>query len=178
MLNTRIILEGSKQERIIKMLELAGWCPGRSVDITEVESYYETCGIELSESARCFFRQYYGLAENWWVDQEYKPNVSNDFFFSPEPNNDYLRVKDHMFDDADYKLPSTDFLSVESIAGEPFVYVGSIGYNYPAEVWIGESGKIYTTHEYDNIAHAFDSIVELIDWELSKHKIDFVMIRK
>ena len=177
MLNTRITLEGSRQERIIKMLEVAGWHPGRSVDITAVESYYETCEVPLCESARCFFREFYGLAENWWVDQEYKPNVSNDFFFSPEPSG-YLEIKDHMFDDADYKMPSTDFIRVENLANEPFVYIGSIGYNYPAETWIGESGKIYATHEYDEIAHVFNNIVELIDWELSKHKIDFVMIRK
>ena len=49
--------------------------------------------------------------------------------------------------------------------------VGMIGYYYPATVWIGGSNKIYTFHDYDEIVHVYDNIVDLIlydfkdEWE-------------
>ena len=56
-LNKKTHLEGPRRERIIKALEMAGWYCGRSVDIAEVENYYESCGVGLHESARKFFRE-------------------------------------------------------------------------------------------------------------------------
>ena len=178
LLNKMIRLDGTRQERAIKALEMAGWYIGRSVDISEVEAYYEKCGVALNEGARQFFREYYGLAEHWWVDRDSKPNQAADFEFSLMPNGDYLQPKDLMFDDADYKVPSEDYVSVEQIAGEAFVFVGSIGYYYSARVWIGESGRVYSTHEYDMDAHAYDSVVDLIVWELQKQPFDYITIQK
>ena len=178
LLNTKVLLEGTQPERVIKALEMAGWYSGRSVDISEVESYYEENGVELNDGARRFFREYYGLAEHWWIDRDSKPNQAADFEFSPMPNGDSLRPNDYLFDDKDYELPSEDYLSVSQIANEHFVLVGSIGYYYPAEVWIGESGKIYSTHEYDNVVHSYDSVVGLIEWELRMQTFDYVTIQK
>ena len=179
LLNKMVKLEGTRHERIIKSLEMAGWYPGRYVDISEVEDYYKKCEVELNEGARRFFREYSGLAEDWWIDRHYKLNQAADFEFSPMPCEDYLEPKDFMFDDRYYKVPSEEFVSVEKIsAGEHFVFSAHIGYYYPARVWIGESGKFYTTHEYDFVAHSYDSIVELIEWELEKQVFDYVTITK
>ena len=178
LLNKMIQLNGTRQERVIKALEMAGWCIGRSVDISEVESYYEKCGVTLNEGAKRFFREYYDLAEHWWIDKDSKANQAADFEFSPMPNGDCLQPKDLMFDDADYKVPSEGYASVEQIAGEAFVFVGYIGYYYPARVWIGESGRVYATHEYDTVAHAYDSVVDLIVWELQKQPFDYITIQK
>jgi len=175
-LNKMVRLEGTRQERVIKALEMAGWYSGRCVDISEVESFYKENGVELNDGARQFFREYHGLAEHWWIDRDSKPNQAADFEFSPMPNGDM--PKDYMFDDRDYKLPSEDYLTVSQIANEHFVLVGSIGYYYPAEVWIGESGRIYSTHEYDNVVHSYDSVVDLIVWELEKQTFDYVTIQK
>ena len=48
---------------------------------------------------------------------------------------------------------------------------------YLARVWISESGKIYTTHEYDSVVHSFASIVDLMEWKLSKQALDYITIR-
>ena len=178
LLNTKVRLEGSRQERVVKALEIAGWYSGRSVDISEVEDYYEKCGVELNEGARRFFREYFGLAEHWWIDRDSKPNQAADFEFSPMPSGDCLQPKDYMFDDRDYELPSENYITVSQIANEHFVLAASIGYYYPAEVWIGESGMIYSTHEYDMAVHSYDSVVDLIVWELSKQAFDYVTIQK
>ena len=176
LLHEKVRLQGSKRERVIKALELAGWYPGRSVDITKVERYYEKCGVELNEGARRFFREYHGLAESWWIDNDYKPNTASDFSFEPVPNGDYLQPKDFMFDGADYKVPSEEFVAIEQLAGEPVVYVGDIGYYYPARVWVSESGKIYATHEYDSAVHSFAAIADLVEWELSKQELAYITI--
>ena len=178
LLNTLVHLEGTRKERVVKALEMAGWYSGRCVDISGVESYYNECGVELNEGARRFFREYYGLAEHWWIDRDSKPNQAADFEFSPMPNGDGSQPKDYMFDDRDYELPSEDYLNISQIANEHFVLVGSIGYYYPAEVWIGESGRIYATHEYDMVVHSFATVVDLIEWELAKQAFDCVTIQK
>ena len=178
LLDTKVRLEGSRRERVIKALDMAGWYSGRCVDISEVESYYEKNGVALNDGARRFFCEYYGLAEHWWIDRDSKPNQAADFEFSPMPNGDSSRPNDYMFDDRDYQLPSEDYLTVSQMANEHFVFVGSIGYYYPAEVWIGESGRIYATHEYDMVVHAFDTVIDLIVWELQKQPFDAVTIQK
>jgi len=110
LLNKMVRLEGTRQERVIEALEMAGWYSGRCVDISEVESFYKENGVELNDGARRFFREYHGLAEHWWIDRDSKPNQAADFEFSPMPNGDM--PKDYMFDDRDYKLPSEDYLTV------------------------------------------------------------------
>jgi len=178
LLNTMVRLEGSRKTRVIKALEMAGWYSGRIVDISEVENYYEKCGVELNEGARRFFREYCGLAEHWWIDRDSQPNQAADFEFAPMPNDDFLEPRDVMFDDSDYKMPSGDYVRIAQVANEGFVLVGSIGYYYPANVWIGESGRVYATHEYDMVVHSFDSVVDLIEWELSKQAFDYVTVQK
>lgn len=49
-------------------------------------------------------------------------------------------------------------------------------YYYPARVWIGESGIIYATHDYEDDVLVFDSIVELIKYELQNY--DFSSVAK
>ena len=178
LLNKMVRLEGTRQERALKALEMAGWYYGRSADISEVEGYYQKNGVALNDGARSFFREYYGLAEHWWIDRDSQPNQAADFEFSLMPNGDSLQPNDYMFDDRDYKLPSAHYLAVSQIANEHFVLVGSIGYYYPAEVWIGESGRIYSTHEYDMVVHFYDSIVDLIVWELKKQTFDYITVQQ
>lgn len=56
--------------------------------------------------------------------------------------------------------------------------IGEIGYYYPARVWIGESGKIFCTHEYDEEVLIFDNVIELIRHEISGHEPNTVSLIK
>ena len=49
-------------------------------------------------------------------------------------------------------------------------YIGQIGYYYEGNVWIGKSGKFYSIHEYEDTIRVFNSIWELLEWELSCHE--------
>lgn len=65
------LLTGTAEEKAIQCLEKAGWYPGRKTDITEVESYYSGKGITLTEPQKDIFREFYGIAEGWYLyDQE------------------------------------------------------------------------------------------------------------
>ena len=177
LLDKKIRLEGTRRERVVKALEMAGWYKGRSVDITAAENYYEKLDLVFYENAKKFFREYYGLAGHWWIDREYKIDQAADFEFILVPDDDYLTAKDLMFDDEDYKIPSDYYINIERTALEKFVYAGIIGYYYPARVWIGESGKIYATHEYDFDVHVYDSVIDLIEWELARQDFDYVTVQ-
>lgn len=50
--------------------------------------------------------------------------------------------------------------------------VGEIGYYYPARVWIGNSGTMYCTHEYEDDVLKFDSVLQLIHYELLNHDLE------
>ena len=176
--NKRVRLKGNRRERVIKSLEMAGWYSGRSVDITEVENFYDSCGVQLLASTKEFFREFYGLAEDWWIDWKYKPNTSSNFSFTPEPDKISSRLKYEMFGSSNESISSGSLFQIQGIAMEQIVYVGEIGYYYPARVWIGESGKIYTTHEYDKEIHVYNSIIDLIEWELSMKDFEYITIPK
>lgn len=46
-LNQRIRLNGTKQERIIQALHMAGWQSERPINLSNIEKYYTEKGIEL-----------------------------------------------------------------------------------------------------------------------------------
>lgn len=46
-LNQRIRLNGTKQERIIQALHMAGWQSDRPINLSDIEKYYTEKGIEL-----------------------------------------------------------------------------------------------------------------------------------
>ncbi len=157
----RVLLNGTNDEKIMTCLRAAGWYEGRSVDITEAAKFYTSNGITLSESAECFLREYYGIAGGWFFNEPEgaKLNRSPDIEFMLYPKHDQW---DKEYIDED----SAEFIeSVLSFAKEPVVYVGDIGYYYPALVYIGVSGKIYTAHSFDDIIHCYDSVPELLGYD-------------
>lgn len=81
-----------------------------------------------------------------------------------------------MFDDAEYKVSSQYYRSVQALAKGDCLMVGLIGYYYPARVWMDKSGNFYATHEYDEKVYRFSSIFALIEHELSHIDIKTVAI--
>ena len=57
---------------------------------------------------------------------------------------------------------SAEFLQrAEKFAGEPLVWIGEIGYYYAANVYMGSSDRIYTTHDYNEKVNSYGSVPEL-----------------
>lgn len=181
-LNKRIDLHGNKQERVVEALKMAGWYKNRRVDITNTESYYNEINIELFQRAKDFFSEFFGIAGQWYIEVinlDHSPDFS--FYLCPYPNphpSPYnIDARDYIYDNEQYEVYSTAYEAVLDLANENIIFVGEIGYYYPARVWIGEGGKLYTTHEYDDKVCVFASIVELILDELAFHEMKSVLIK-
>ncbi len=91
-----------------------------------------------------------------------------EFRLFPYPKAYQIDVVDFMYDDAEYSIKSEEYESVLKLAPEQnnMVMVGEIGYYYPARVWIGECGKLYATHDYEDDVLVFDSLIDLIEYEV------------
>lgn len=172
--NERFPLTGTADEKIITCLRAAGWFEGRHVDLTEVKAFYESGGIILPEGAEAFLCEFYGIAEGWhmnsdgwtksWDGHRVRKSADIDFELFPLhglPNDEYFD-KDfaEQYDEERHRA--------EAVAGEPLVWVGNIGYHYPAAVYLGSTDKIYTTHEYDDIVHCYNSVKEMLRYDF-KH---------
>lgn len=177
-LNQRIRLNGTKQERIIQALHMAGWQSERPINLSNIEKYYTEKGIELFQSAKDFFTEYSGMASKWYIEVD-NFNRAADFTFElfPYPPSYQREVRDYMFDDPKYEVYSTDYQAVLDLAHEKVILVGEIGYYYPACVWIGESAKLYATHDYDEQVLVFQSLPELISHELLSHDMTSVALK-
>lgn len=161
----RIKLEGDIQSRIIRILKKSGWFSGRSVDISKVRSYYAEQGIELTEAAEAFFREYYGLAGDWYIETK-NLKYASDVIFHLFPDGDECDVLDRMFDDAEYTLGSEDYKAVREYADNSVILVGEVGYTAsPLSVYIGKNGKFYC-YEYisgEYSVREYETIVQVIE---------------
>ncbi len=172
-------LWGSKPERIVQALRKAGWYPGRKVDISNVLSYYQKQNVQLNAPAVSFYEEYYGIAAQWYITHTDLERHSPDFEFLlfPQPPEYRTDLKDFMYDDPENSIESGRYSAAKARAGEPIVMAGEIGYYYPAQVWIADSGKLYCTHEYHDQVLAFDNVMELIQHELSKSPLESVAMK-
>ena len=156
------LLMGSKRDKILQCLKAAGWYEGRKIDISFIEKYYQSQNVQLTEGAKAFMQEFYGISEEW----HFRKGVWYEFSLFP-----FRNVPDEFVYDYMYSFADNQKKAVEQIAGEYVVIVGEIGYYYPARIWFGSNNKIYTTHEYDEIVHVYDNIIDLIlydfedEWE-------------
>lgn len=95
----------------------------------------------------------------------------------PYPKQYGINIKDFMYDNAEFTIESEEYKSVKAFAEENVVMVGEIGYYYPARVWIGDSGRIYCTHDYDDDIYVFNNVVQLIFNELRSHELESVAMK-
>lgn len=178
MLTERTFLQGDKTEKIYQVLRKAGWFYGRRVDISSVLDYYQKRNIELSPQAISFFQEYYGIASRWYIEvTNLEHGADFEFQLFPYPKEFRQDVRDFMYDDSDYKIETDEYRNAKAYSNEYIVMIGEIGYYYPARVWIGDSGTIYCTHEYEDNVIKFDSVVQLIHYELLSHDLESIAMK-
>lgn len=169
---------GTIEEKILMILDKAGWYSGRRENIDEVIKYYNQYGITLTEKARNFISEYYNIMEYWYFDTDKTDRGPDfEFMFFPYPKKFQIDVFDYMYDDVNGKLESEEYAAVKKYDTNVCM-VGEIGYYYPARVWIGESGKILCTHEYDEEVLIFDHVIDLIRHEIIGHEPNTVSLIK
>ena len=73
-------VNGTIEEKILMILDKAGWYPGRRENIDEVIQYYNQYSITLTQKAKNFISEYYKIIEYWYFDTD-KTNRGPDFEF-------------------------------------------------------------------------------------------------
>lgn len=166
-LDDQTYLSGTRYEKVIQCLEKAGWYQGRKTDIEKVESHYSAKGVSLSEPQKDIFREFYGIAEEWFFNED-APKIRRgpDFEFYLLPGNmpewysvDEMPDTNHKWYDLDYVR---DMEELASLAGESPVYIGKIGYYYPSYCYADSKGQLWELTE-TRLINRFDNLIDLTD---------------
>lgn len=96
MIKERISVSGDLKSKVNQLMEYAGWQEGRKVDISIAEQYYAAHGVPMMKTTQRFYRKYFGLCCQWYLEQK-KMNWAADFEFALFP---YLvnGIKNHLED--------------------------------------------------------------------------------
>ena len=134
------------------------------------EKYYADHGVPMMKTTQRFYRKYFGLCCEWYLEQK-KLNWAADFQFALFP---YLvnGIKNHLEDAYFRDMSGCELAEIEQTAGQKCQPIGHIGYYYPAEVWISEYGKLYAKYEYQDEIECFPDVFALIERDLRQCKFD------
>ena len=170
-------LTGSAEDKILTCLKAAGWHKGRRVDMTKVRDFYSKGGIILPAGAVRFLREYHGLASGWYfnIPVEKQAGRAPDVTFSLFPNKGW--ETEQYFDERYKDVFDEDLKTISEYAGEPLVWVASIGYYYYDAVYMGSTGKIFTMRD-DGEIRTYYSIVDMLSWDFEHHpNWEYVTVR-
>ena len=84
MIKERTLISGDLKSKVKQLMEYAGWYEGRKVDISIAEQYYADHGVPMMKTVQRFYRKYFGLCCEWYLEQK-KMNWAADFEFALFP---------------------------------------------------------------------------------------------
>lgn len=156
------ILREKQLEQIIKFVK-----ERRNIDfdIRDIEQYYKANNIILFDKAKEYFQEYSGIMDIVYLCFEEDEKAYYDFNFELYPNA-YLKLQDVILDE-DY-----GYNDIQEYANEECIILGFVGYYYPGILAIGKSGLLYMYHyDYSDEILKFNSMMELLDYEIPKRNI-------
>ena len=126
MTKERIPISGDLKSKVKQLMEYAGWYEGRSVDISIAEQYYANHGVPMMKTTQRFYRKYFGLCCEWYLEQK-KLNWAADFEFALFP---YLvnGIKNHLEEAYFRDMSGCELAEIEQAAGQKCQPIGHIGY--------------------------------------------------
>lgn len=146
-----IELQGTLIERLEQAISLV--CS--EVTNEEIERFYaiyEKAGIKPSPSAVEFFKKYGGAYRNRHIVLP-DPKRNRDIFIKC-----YGKYEDG---DLEYAAQYTDM--IEETAEQNVCPIALIGYQSPADVFIGENGLLYCMYEFKEEIDVFRSPAEILE---------------
>ncbi|MBD5141943.1 MAG: hypothetical protein HDT25_11130 [Ruminococcus sp.] len=176
MISDNTPLTGTREEKVIQCLKKAGWYQGRKNDIAEVESYYSSKGITLTELQKDIFREFYGIAESWYFnyDGDLGRRASDYEFYLMPGNAPELFYIDDRLDPTDVKNYDMDLIrdmkELGQTAGEIPVFIGRIGYYYPSLLFAAHNGRLWIITE-SRFIESFDNMIDLVTYHFSHPEI-------
>ena len=131
MMKERIPISGDLGSKVKQLMEYAGWQEGRKVDISIAEKYYADHGVPMMKTTQRFYRKYFGLCCEWYLDQK-KLSWAADFQFALFP---YLvnGIKNHLEEAYFRDMSGCELAEIEQAAGEKLMLL---------EGWVPARNKI------------------------------------
>ena len=128
MTKERIPISGDLKSKVKQLMEYAGWQEGRKVDISIAEKYYADHGVPMMKTTQRFYRKYFGLCCEWFLEQK-QLNWAADFQFALFP---YLinGIKNHLEEAYFRDMSGCELAEIEQTAGEKCQPIGHIGYYF------------------------------------------------
>lgn len=167
-MSDRALLTGSSEERIKTCLEAAGWHKGRRVDMTGIRRFYASGGITLPAGAVRFLREYHGLTRSWYLNipLEKQAGRAPDIEFSVFPDGGW--ATESYFKPCYAEEYAEDLKTISDYAGEPLVWVASIGYYYSDSVYMGSTDKLFVLRD-DGVIRTYYSVTDMLMWDFDHH---------
>ena len=168
----RVLLEGSPDEKIMTCLKAAGWYEGRCVDLTKVKAFYAIGGITLPKGAERFLSQFHGIAANWFFNEPDGMIRQRccDIDFKLYPYHDLSNQYNNFYFDSEWaEIHAEDLQKAAALAGEPVIWVGQIGYYYPAKIYLGSTDRIYAINTHTDKEASYDSIIDYLRGDFCCH---------
>jgi hypothetical protein len=169
---TEVRLNPRDENLVFTILDLAGWHEGRRVDIEEIERHYKSNHCPLSEMAKAFFREFYGLPGQFCFKCRYptqdKWSVGgHELAFDTSVSNELFEFEDEE-DRRDFETGKSLVARHEPDGCTP---VADCGFHLGGTLWVGHSGKIYRTYYYarDTI-ECYDSIIQMFEHDLGQYR--------
>ena len=169
-------LEGSLRERIIKMMEIAGDKENNKWKISTIKESYNRAKVNLYPTAEKFISRYAYLFSAMSPTFKYEVDCTRfyfDCYDSIDEDTDQVELlRKATFDTT---LPNTGFnfskifLKVKEKALCNITAVGRFGYFPASTLYVGENGKLYATKDDINDIRVYDTVVDLLEYELRDH---------
>ena len=157
----QIELTGTREERWKQAVRLA------YTDVTDKElknfyAIYKEAGVPLLPAAEELFKKYGG------VFRTLRPIFSQDvctheFAWGFTENLGYVEWAGRASAIGTLKAMMEDVDEVREFAGQEVCPVGSFGYYYPPDVYVGEDGRLYCVYDYTNQIGVFNTPEEIVD---------------
>lgn len=178
-------LTGGPEEKLTACLKAAGWYKGRKVrpeKMKQITDFYASGGIALPAGAKDFISEFHGLAEGWYL------NLSAEKYLWRPPDTLFKIFPDHEASELDYPARldreddpiclKDDLEMMCDLAGEPVVWIGIIGYNYPVRIYMGSTSKIFVMSAWYDTA-VYSSLTEMMISAFEHHpEWSFVTMRQ
>lgn len=173
-MSDKIILSGTPEERLYACLKGAGWYQGRRVELAPIREFYAKGGIVLPVGAERFLQEYHGLAREWYMNipAEKQAGRGADIEFSVFPDGGWATKS--YFEPCYAAEYADDLKTISDYAGEPLVWVASIGYYYSDSVYMGSTGKLFVLQD-DGKIRTYYSAADMLMWDFEHHP-DWVFV--
>ncbi|MGM0125222.1 hypothetical protein IGI37_002620 [Enterococcus sp. AZ194] len=147
----------TRKQQIKIILQFCGWNSTRKIaSIKSVLAYFRNKKFEVNEPIERWLQTYFEINSVVYIGR--------DDLYDGQPV--YQFVYQFTLEQSELVENTQDFKDILQFSQEQCLPLGTFGYYYDGVVAIGLSGTLYIKHDYSEDVAKFDSMTDLISYEL------------